>query len=80
VLRSLDLLGLVVACAVSDAAQFLASLGYAGKTSPCYTRGSSLHRTAWAGIRGTNRLYQRRLNYRQLDLRASPPTMHHRGK
>jgi hypothetical protein len=67
VLLCIGLLTLVIVCPVSDATQFWLRWN-AANSSPCRTRRWSFHRTVWAGIRGTNRLYQRRLGYRQLDL------------
>ena|GEM_PF-2826934 len=67
-LLCVGMLAFVVACTVSDAAQFWLRWVRGQDFTVLYARGWSFYRTVWAGIRGTNRLYQRRLGYRQLDL------------
>jgi hypothetical protein len=68
VLLWIGLLAFVIACTVSDAAQFWLRWARGQDFTVLYARGWSFYRTVWAGIRGTNRLYQRRLGYRALDL------------
>jgi hypothetical protein len=68
VLLWIGLLALVVVCPVSDATQFWLRWARGQEFTVLYARGWSFYRTVWAGIRGTNRLYQQKLGYRQLDL------------
>ena len=67
VVLSLSFLALAVVCAVSDVAQLGLRWVRSEEFTVLYSRGWSFWRTVWAGIRGTNRLYQRRRGYRQLD-------------
>lgn len=64
----IGMLAFVLACAASDVAQFWLRWVRGQDFTVLYARGLSFYRTVWAGIRGTNRLYQRRRGYRQLDL------------
>jgi hypothetical protein len=68
VLLWIGMLAVVIGCTVSDAAQFWRRWVRGQEFTVLYARGWSFYRTVWAGIRGTNRLYQRRRGYRQLDL------------
>jgi hypothetical protein len=68
VLVGVEWLALVVVSIASDATQLWLRWARGQDFIVLYTRGWSFYRTVWAGIRGTNRLYQRRLGYRQLDL------------
>jgi hypothetical protein len=68
VVLSLSFLALAGVCAVSDVAQLWLRWVLGEDFTVLYSRGWSFWRTVWAGIRGTNRLYQRRYGYRQLDL------------
>jgi hypothetical protein len=68
VLLWLGMLAFILTCTASDATQFWRRWVRGQDFTVLYARGWSFYRTVWAGIRGTNRLYQRRLGYRQLDL------------
>lgn len=61
-------LALILTASISDGRQLWLRWVRGQEFTVLYTRGWSFWRTVWAGIRGTNRLYQRRLGYRQLDL------------
>jgi hypothetical protein len=64
----LGYLAFILTSSISDVRQFWLRWVRGQEFTVLDGRGWSFWRTIWAGIRGTNRLYQRHLGYRQLDL------------